>query len=61
MTAQISVGEVEDLPQVGEVRCTPGALMLVPPLPTLAKEPHLLAITFRPLLRRETQILRKAA
>jgi len=45
----------------GLYRCGSGALLMAPPLPSLAKEPHLLAITFRPLLRRETQTMRKAA
>jgi FMN phosphatase YigB (HAD superfamily) len=55
----IREGMTEEAP--GLYRCTEGALMMAPPLPSLAKEPHLLAITFRPLLRRATEALRKAA
>ncbi len=55
----IREGMTEEAP--GLYRCTEGALMMAPPLPSLAREPHLLAITFRPLLRRCTEALRKAA
>jgi hypothetical protein len=46
----------------GLYRCTPGALLLVPPAPGLTAEPHLLSITFRPIVRRDPQkLLREAA
>jgi hypothetical protein len=45
----------------GLYRCTGEALMLAPPQPQLAREPHLLAITFRPIVRRRADALRKAA
>ncbi|MBV9882916.1 MAG: hydrolase [Sphingomonadaceae bacterium] len=53
-------GMTEEAP--GLYRCTPGALLLVPPAPGLTGEPHLLAITFRPIVRRDPrQALREAA
>jgi hypothetical protein len=52
-------GMTEEAP--GLFRCSDGALMMAPPSPRLAREPHLLAITFRPLLQRGTEALRKAA
>ncbi|WP_146151024.1 hydrolase [Allosphingosinicella deserti] len=45
----------------GLFRCSADALMLAPPLPQTAREPHLLAITFRPIVRRSADALRKAA
>jgi FMN phosphatase YigB (HAD superfamily) len=52
-------GMTEEAP--GLFRCTPGGLMLVPPVAGLGAEPHLLAITFRPIVRRAEGLLRKAA
>jgi hypothetical protein len=53
-------GMTEEAP--GLFRCTPGALVLVPPAPGLTAEPHLLSITFRPIVRRDPQLaLREAA
>jgi FMN phosphatase YigB (HAD superfamily) len=46
----------------GLFRCGPASLMLVPPPAGLTGEPHLLAITFRPIVRRDPQLmLREAA
>jgi hypothetical protein len=45
----------------GLYRCTPNALMLAPPTPAISKGQHLLAITFRPIVRRHEDVLRKAA
>lgn len=45
----------------GLYRCNPGSLMLAPPTPAIGKAPHLLAITFRPIVRRQEGALRKAA
>ena len=46
----------------GLFRCTPDALMLVPPAPGLTGEPHLLSFTFRPIVRRDRKlVLREAA
>jgi hypothetical protein len=45
----------------GFFRCEPGALMLAPPSPEIGEAPHLLAITFRPIVRREACEMRKAA
>jgi FMN phosphatase YigB (HAD superfamily) len=45
----------------GLFRCAPGALLMAPPVPGLHREPHLLAVTFRPIARRSAQTLRKAA
>lgn len=46
----------------GLYRCAPGALLLAPPVPGLTAEPHLLSITFRPIVRRDPQaMLREAA
>jgi hypothetical protein len=45
----------------GLYRCSPAALMLAPPIPAIGKAPHLLAITFRPILARQEGALRKAA
>jgi hypothetical protein len=45
----------------GLYRCSAGALMLAPPDPRTTKSPHLLAITFRPIVRRQQSALRKAA
>ena len=55
----IHEGMTEEAP--GLFRCTPGALLLVPPASGLGGEPHLLAITFRPIVRRGEDSLRKAA
>ena len=52
-------GMAEEAP--GLFRCTAASLMLVPPAPGLDREPHLLAITFRPIVRRAEATLRKAA
>jgi FMN phosphatase YigB (HAD superfamily) len=52
-------GMIEEAP--GLFRCAEGAIMLVPPGTGLTPEPHLLAITFRPLALRRAEILRKAA
>ena len=52
-------GMAEEAP--GLFRCTPASLMLVPPAAGMAAEPHLLAITFRPLVRRAEGTIRKAA
>jgi FMN phosphatase YigB (HAD superfamily) len=52
-------GMIEEAP--GLFRCTPASLMLVPPAAGLGAEPHLLAITFRPIVRRAEGTLRKAA
>jgi FMN phosphatase YigB (HAD superfamily) len=53
-------GMTEEAP--GLFRCTPGALLLVPPAAGLTAEPHLLAVTFRPIVRRDPQLaLREAA
>lgn len=53
-------GMTEEAP--GLFRCARGALMLVPPAPVLTAEPHLLSITFRPIVRRDPQkMLREAA
>lgn len=57
--AAIHEGMSEEAP--GLFRCTAGALLLVPPPAGLANEPHLLAITFRPIVRRGEGTLRKAA
>jgi len=46
----------------GLFRCSEGALMLVPPAAGLSAEPHLLSVTFRPIVRRDPkQALRQAA
>jgi FMN phosphatase YigB (HAD superfamily) len=45
----------------GLFRCEPGGLLLVPPAAGLAAEPHLLALTFRPLVLKDRAALRKAA
>ncbi len=45
----------------GLYRCTPGALMLAPPPRLRSIEPHLLAITFRPIVARAAEPMRKAA
>ena len=45
----------------GLFRCGPGSLMLVPPPAGRTSEPHLLAITFRPIVRRDTQSMSEAA
>jgi hypothetical protein len=52
-------GMTEEAP--GLFRCTPASLLLVPPAAGLGAEPHLLAITFRPIVRRSEGTLRKAA
>lgn len=52
-------GMTEEAP--GLFRCTSASLMLVPPAAGMSAEPHLLAITFRPILRRGEGTLRKAA
>lgn len=53
----------EDMEQEGPglFRCSPASLMLVPPVAGLNREPHLLAITFRPLVWRREDAMRKAA
>jgi FMN phosphatase YigB (HAD superfamily) len=51
-------GMTEEAP--GFFRCTPGALMLAPP-PSGVRTPHLLAVTFRPLVLRQQTALKKAA
>lgn len=55
----IREGLTEEAP--GLLRCTPAALLLVPPAPGLGGEPHLIAFTFRPLAFRNRQALREAA
>jgi FMN phosphatase YigB (HAD superfamily) len=45
----------------GLFRCGPGSLMLVPPPAGRTSEPYLLAITFRPIVRRDTQAMSEAA
>jgi hypothetical protein len=45
----------------GLFRCGPGSLMLVPPPAGRTSEPHLLALTFRPIVRRDTQSMSEAA
>ena len=55
----IHEGMKEEAP--GLFRCSPAALMLVPPAPGMEREPHLLAITFRPIVRRAEGMIRKAA
>jgi hypothetical protein len=58
--AALHEGMTQEAP--GLFRCSPGALMLVPPVPGLTAEPHLLSITFRPIVRRDPQLaLREAA
>jgi FMN phosphatase YigB (HAD superfamily) len=57
--AAVHEGMIEEAP--GLLRCTRAGLMLVPPAAGLAREPHLLAITFRPLALRGAETLRKAA
>jgi len=52
-------GMSEEAP--GLYRCTPGALMLVPPVAGLGREPHLIALTFRPLVLADRVALKKAA
>jgi hypothetical protein len=52
-------GMAEEAPDL--FRCTPASLMLVPPPAGLHGEPHLLAITFRPLVWRRDEAIRKAA
>jgi len=52
-------GMSEEAP--GLYRCTPGALMLVPPAAGLGREPHLIALTFRPLVLADRVALKKAA
>jgi hypothetical protein len=43
-------------------RCTPGAALLVPPLPAVAQGDYKLCIAFRPVVRRaDAQAERKAA
>ena len=58
--APLREGMTEEAP--GLFRCTRNALLLVPPAPGLEAEPHLLAVTFRPIVRRDPQkMLREAA
>jgi len=45
----------------GLFRCSTESLMLVPPAAGLGGEPHLLAVTFRPLVWRRGEALQKAA
>ena len=45
----------------GLFRCGPASLMLVPPTVGITREPHLLAITFRPIVRRDAQSMSEAA
>jgi len=45
----------------GFFRCDASALLLAPPVPEICDEPHLLAVTFRPLVFRAADELRKAA
>lgn len=52
-------GMTEEAP--GFFRCTPTALMLAPPPANVGTVPHLLAITFRPLVIRRAEELRAAA
>jgi FMN phosphatase YigB (HAD superfamily) len=52
-------GMTEEAP--GLFRCSPASLLLVPPAAGMGAEPHLLAITFRPIVRRTESTLRKAA
>lgn len=52
-------GMIEEAP--GFFRCTPEALMLVPPPQNVGAVPHLLALTFRPITLRDRAALRKAA
>jgi FMN phosphatase YigB (HAD superfamily) len=57
--ASVREGMSEEAP--GLYRCTPGALMLVPPAAGLGREPHLIALTFRPLVLADRVALKKAA
>lgn len=57
--AEVREGMVEEAP--GFFRCAPEALMLVPPPQNVGAVPHLLAVTFRPIVRRDRAALRKAA
>jgi FMN phosphatase YigB (HAD superfamily) len=45
----------------GLYRCSPASLMLVPPAAGLDREPHLIALTFRPLVLADRISLKKAA
>lgn len=57
--AVLPEGLTEEAP--GLYRCSPAALLLVPPPQNVGPEPHLLAVTFRPIVRRKVQVLREAA
>jgi hypothetical protein len=57
----VSVREGMSEEALGLYRCSPAALMLVPPIPGLHREPHLIALTFRPLVIADRVSLKKAA
>jgi FMN phosphatase YigB (HAD superfamily) len=57
--ASVREGMSEEAP--GLYRCAPGALMLVPPVAGLGREPHLIALTFRPTVLADRIALKKAA